>query len=71
MAGAREVRIVGHDDPWEVLCETETTMVLVNRVARDRRDLATLERDLAQARERLAARVTSATDVSGNPLTGP
>lgn len=69
---ARTVRIVGHEDPWEVICETPTSMVLVNRNARRRDEIATLEAKLAELREQFAARSADASvDVAGHVLHGP
>lgn len=70
MAGTRQVHLVGDDEPWDVLCETSVTMILVNPRARARR--AQLEQQRADAERGLAAlRRPAVTDVSGNAITGP
>lgn len=72
MAGTKQVRIVGSDDLWEVICETDKTMVLVNQTSRLMRDANRLESELADIRRVLeAARQATKTDVSGNPIEGP
>lgn len=70
MSGTRQVRIVGSEDAWEVLCETETTMVLVNPAARERRQIAELESRLANIRTQLEQHREARADV-GNGITGP
>lgn len=67
---SRTVRIVGDPEPWEVLCATPTSMILVNRQARRRDEIAMLERKLADVRAQLVARQAE-TDVSGIPMDGP
>jgi hypothetical protein len=47
------VRIAGDPDSWEVFCETDTTMVLVNRAAKARKELAVLERKLQVLRREI------------------
>ena len=59
MSGTKHVRIVGSDDVWEVLCETESTMVLVNPTARLRREIASLQVQLDFARAQLADRMVT------------
>lgn len=46
----RQVRLVGSDDAWDVLCETETTMVLVNPAAKLRNQVSELEAKLDEVR---------------------
>lgn len=67
---ARVVRIVGDPETYEVLCETETTKILVNCDARVRRDIAILERQLEDLRAQLVTRQSS-TDVGGNVIDCP
>ena len=64
------VRIVGEADAFEVLCETATTKVLVNRSAKLRLDVEDLELRLASLRQQLVASERTA-DVSGNAIDGP
>lgn len=52
----RHVRIEGDPELYEVLAETPTTILLVNPAARERRRIETLERELLEARARLADR---------------
>lgn len=55
MAGMKQVRIVGDPEVYEVLCETETTILLVNPAARLRRDVADLEAKMERLRRQLQA----------------
>lgn len=67
----RRVRIV--DDPhgdYEVLCETESTKVLVSERARYRRDAAKVANKIVQLRQQLE-RAHPVLDISGNLITGP
>ena len=54
--GNRKVRVEGSADEWEVLAETESTLLLVNPAARDRRQIDELEEQLARAQNSLALR---------------
>lgn len=47
---ARIVHIVGEEDAYEVLCETPTTLVLINLAARLQRQVASIEGKLAGIR---------------------
>lgn len=68
----RQVRIVGDPETYEVLCETESTKVLINPAARMRLDLAHLEEQMAELRRQLDHHACRrVTDVSGNEMTGP
>ena len=60
------VRIVGEADAFEVLCETATTKVLVNRSAKLRLAAEDLDRRLASIRQQLV--VATRSDVSGNAI---
>lgn len=51
----RRVLIVGDPEIYEILCETATTMMLVNPAARLRRELEAIEARLAEVRAQLAA----------------
>lgn len=50
---AKRVRIEGDPEEYEVLCETDSTLLLVNPAARQRRTIAELEAQLDAARRRL------------------
>lgn len=68
---ARRVHIVGDPETYEVLCETETTKILVNTDARARRDIAQLEAQIKELRTQLAARTIPHADVTGAAIDGP
>lgn len=65
----RTVRIVGEPDPFEVLCETPTTMVLINPTARLRQQVSELEDRLATIKRQLA--YAQQTDISGLSMDNP
>jgi hypothetical protein len=49
----KQVRIEGDPAAWEVLFESEATLILVNRRVRHEQEIAALERQLADAHRRL------------------
>jgi hypothetical protein len=59
---AKRVRIEGDPEIYEVLFESETTMLLVNRQAQHRRQIALLRQQLAAAVERLDCADAQASD---------
>lgn len=57
---ARQVRIVGEPDVYEVLCETASTIVLINPAAKLRQQITELEARLTELRAQLANRAHAA-----------
>lgn len=60
--GPKRVRVVGYPEAFEVLCESDSMLVLSNPAARGRREIELLEQQLLEARTRLA-------DARGDPQT--
>lgn len=71
MAGTRHVQIVGDPETYEVLCETGTTKVLVNRRARLRQRVEALEAELARIRRALTTERTCDRCQRPGEMTGP
>lgn len=68
----RIVHLVGVEDPFEVLCETPTTMILINPTARRRQYISDLEDKLAILKRELAAFAREpVTDTGGVPMVDP
>lgn len=71
--GLRHVRLEGSEDVWDVLCETPTAMVLINRSAKRRDEIAALKARLDTLHAEVAATVAEVTalDVNGHLIDGP